>query len=126
MQLLLLRRGFRVPYYGPEAGITVKGSQPTHDSVSMEHSTTLTPSSNEQGSSSATENAAGLRVAVTTTPETQTVGLTPDPAFPSSPSGHQNDNLTCEKVEDDDASNCPTYHTGDDDAGGCWKAVIKK
>ncbi|KAL3203725.1 hypothetical protein MRX96_041742 [Rhipicephalus microplus] len=29
-------------------------------------------------------------------------------------------------MEDDAASNCPADHTDDDDAGGCWKTVIKK
>ncbi|KAL3184101.1 hypothetical protein MRX96_000199 [Rhipicephalus microplus] len=118
-QLLLLRRGSRVQYYGPEAGISAKSSQLIHDTVSMEHSTiTITPSSNEQGSSSVTENAAG-RCAAVTTPETHTMGLTSDPVFTSSLSGQQNDILTGEIIEDYAASNCPTDHNDDDDAGGC-------
>ncbi|KAH8020389.1 hypothetical protein HPB51_001022 [Rhipicephalus microplus] len=91
----------------------------------MEHSTIVTPSSNEQGSSSATENAAGYCAAVTT-PETHTLGLTSDPVFTSFRSRQQNDILTGERTEDDTASNCPADHTNDDDAGGCWKTVIKK
>ncbi|KAH8035410.1 hypothetical protein HPB51_005134 [Rhipicephalus microplus] len=90
----------------------------------MKHSTTLTPSSNEQGSSSATENCA-VRCAVTT-PKTHTVGLTSDQAFTSPLSRQQNDILTGQRIEDDAASNCPADHTDDDDAGCCWKTVIKK
>ncbi|KAL3177509.1 hypothetical protein MRX96_039077 [Rhipicephalus microplus] len=91
----------------------------------MEHSSTVTPSSNEQGSSSAMENAAGCCAAVMI-PETHTVGLTSDPAFTSSLSGQQNDILTGERIEDYAASNCPADHTDDNDAGGCWNTVIKK
>ncbi|KAL3246740.1 hypothetical protein MRX96_057471 [Rhipicephalus microplus] len=69
---MLQRRGFRVLYYGPEAGISAKGSPLNHDSVSVEHSTAVTPSSNEQGSSSVAENAVGRCPAVTT-PETHIV-----------------------------------------------------
>ncbi|KAL3224145.1 hypothetical protein MRX96_026727 [Rhipicephalus microplus] len=29
-------------------------------------------------------------------------------------------------MEDDAASNCPAVLIDDDDAGGCWKTVIKK
>ncbi|KAL3248710.1 hypothetical protein MRX96_017795 [Rhipicephalus microplus] len=71
------------------------------------------------------ENVAGPCAAVTT-PETHTIGLTSDPAFTSSLSGQQNDILTGERMDDDAASNCPVDHTDDDDAGGCWKTVIKK
>ncbi|KAL3214908.1 hypothetical protein MRX96_006999 [Rhipicephalus microplus] len=122
---LLLRRGFRVPYYRPEAGIHAKRSQPAQDSVSMEHSTTVMPSSNKKGSSSATENAAGRRAAVTT-PETHTVGLTCDPAFTCCPSGQQNDILTGERMEDYATSNCPADHINDGDSGVCWKTITKK
>ncbi|KAL3188125.1 hypothetical protein MRX96_024090 [Rhipicephalus microplus] len=73
-RLLLLQRDFCVPYYGPEAGISVKGSQPTLDSVWMKHTTTVTPYSKEKGFSSATENATGHCAAVTT-PETHTDAL---------------------------------------------------
>ncbi|KAH7958163.1 hypothetical protein HPB51_027850 [Rhipicephalus microplus] len=91
----------------------------------MEHSTTVTPSSIEQGSSSVTENDAGHCVAVTTH-EAHTLEVTSDPAFTSSLSGQQNDILTGKIMEDDAASNCPADHNDDDDAGGCWTTVIKK
>ncbi|KAL3182958.1 hypothetical protein MRX96_006754 [Rhipicephalus microplus] len=91
----------------------------------MQHSTIITPFSNEQGSSSVTENAA-TRCAAVATPETHTVGLTFDPAFTSSLSGQQNDILTGERMEDDAASNCPADHTDDDDEGGSWKTVTMK
>ncbi|KAL3188055.1 hypothetical protein MRX96_004283 [Rhipicephalus microplus] len=91
----------------------------------LQHSTTLTPCSDEHGSSSATENVAGHHAAVTTA-ETHTVGPTSDPAFTSSLSGQQNDILTGERIEEDAASNCPTDHTDDNEGGGCCKTVIKK
>ncbi|KAL3202210.1 hypothetical protein MRX96_042631 [Rhipicephalus microplus] len=124
-RLLLLRCGSRIPYYRPEAGISAKGFQPSHDTVSMEHSTTVTPSSNEQHSSSENKNAAG-RCAAVTTPKTQTLGLTSDQAFTSSLSGLRNYIFTGGRMEDDAASNCPADHTDDDNAGGCGKTAIKK